>query len=119
MMFPINQLKHSASTSTASSVGSPTTQISNMTREKLNKRLAKINESTLQSHLKLGSQFKFRIIILEICGISNEYSDIFCQFNFMHRNDEAFSTEPIQNSGKGPPLGFFHIQNVICVFFFF
>jgi hypothetical protein len=117
-MFVTSQLKHSASTSTASSVGSPT-QISNMTREKLNKRLDKINESSLQSHLKLGSQFKFRIIILEICGISNEYSDIFCQFNFMHRNDEAFSTEPIQNSGKGPPLGFFHIQNVIFVFFLF
>jgi kinesin family protein 1 len=30
----------------------------------------------------------------------------------MHRNNEAYSTEPIQNSGKGPPLGFFHIQNV-------
>lgn len=88
------------------------TNQSNLSREYLASRLSKIDESKLESHLKIGSQFKFRIIILEISGISSEYSDIFCQFNFMHRNNEAFSTEPIQNSGKGPPLGFFHIQNV-------
>jgi len=75
-------------------------------------RLSQVDESKLQAHLKLGSQFKFRLIIVEIAGISTDYSDIFCQFNFMHRNNEAFATEPIHNSGKGPPLGFFHIQDV-------
>jgi kinesin family protein 1 len=89
--------------------------MSNLTREHLWDRLNKIDEAKLPQHLKLGSQFKFRIIILEISGISSDYSDIFCQFNFMHRNNEAYSTEPIQNSGKGPPLGFFHIQNVISL----
>merc|ERR1712142_1225153 len=44
-------------------------------------------------------------------GISPEYADIFCQFNFLHRHDEAFSTEPLKNTGKGPPLGFYHVQN--------
>ena len=83
-----------------------------LSKEILNERLSKIDESKLESNLKIGSLFKFRIIILEISGISSDYSDIFCQFNFMHRNNEAYSTEPIQNSGKGPPLGFFHIQNV-------
>lgn len=32
--------------------------------------------------------------------------------SFLHRHDEAFSTEPIKNTGKGPPLGFYHVQNV-------
>ena len=34
--------------------------------------------------------------------------------SFLHRHDEAFSTEPLKNTGKGPPLGFYHVQNVSC-----
>ncbi|KAI1301470.1 Kinesin-like protein [Halotydeus destructor] len=63
-------------------------------------------------HLKVGSQFTFRVIILQVIGVVKEYRDIFCQFNFLHRHDEAFSTEPIKNTGKGPPPGFFRIQNI-------
>ena len=100
-----------AESTNSSAITSPTS-MSNLTREMLWSRLSRVEEAKLPLHLKLGSTFKFRIIILEISGISSDYSDIFCQFNFMHRNNEAFSTEPIQNSGKGPPLGFFHIQNV-------
>ena len=100
-----------AESTNGSAITSPTS-MSNLTREMLWSRLSRVEEAKLPLHLKLGSTFKFRIIILEISGISSDYSDIFCQFNFMHRNNEAFSTEPIQNSGKGPPLGFFHIQNV-------
>lgn len=107
----LNRKIASLAESTTSSVSSPTS-MSNYTREMLWDRLSKVEEAKLPQHLKLGSVFKFRIIILEISGISSDYSDIFCQFNFMHRNNEAYSTEPIQNSGKGPPLGFFHIQNV-------
>lgn len=104
--------KMSTAVSTTSSSLSQPSSISNLTREMLWERLSKVEEAKLPQHLKLGSTFKFRIIILEISGISSDFSDIFCQFNFMHRNNEAYSTEPIQNSGKGPPLGFFHIQNV-------
>lgn len=32
--------------------------------------------------------------------------------SFLHRHDEAFSTEPLKNTGKGSPLGFYHVQNV-------
>lgn len=63
-------------------------------------------------HMKIGSEFTFRVIILQIIGVVKEYRDIFCQFNFLHRHDEAFSTEPIKNTGKGPPPGFFRIQNI-------
>ncbi|CAF0730672.1 unnamed protein product [Brachionus calyciflorus] len=82
-----------------------------ITREMLNERLCKIDDTKLETHLKIGSQFKFRIIIVDIAGISSEFSDIFCQFNFLHKNNEAFSTEPLENNSKAPPLGFFHIQN--------
>ncbi|XP_054241788.1 kinesin-like protein KIF1A isoform X5 [Indicator indicator] len=67
---------------------------------------------TALDHLKLGSTFTFRVTVLQASSISAEYADIFCQFNFIHRHDEAFSTEPLKNTGRGPPLGFYHVQNI-------
>uniref|UniRef100_A0A8C3L4B8 plus-end-directed kinesin ATPase n=1 Tax=Chrysolophus pictus TaxID=9089 RepID=A0A8C3L4B8_CHRPC len=64
------------------------------------------------NHLKLGSVFTFRVTVLQASGILPEYADIFCQFNFLHRHDEAFSTEPLKNNGRGTPLGFYHVQNI-------
>ncbi|XP_051778101.1 kinesin-like protein KIF1A isoform X24 [Erpetoichthys calabaricus] len=63
-------------------------------------------------HLRLGNIFTFRVTVLQASSISAEYADIFCQFNFIHRHDEAFSTEPLKNTGRGPPLGFYHVQNI-------
>ncbi|XP_073726234.1 kinesin-like protein KIF1A isoform X15 [Misgurnus anguillicaudatus] len=63
-------------------------------------------------HLKIGDVFTFRVTVLQASSISAEYADIFCQFNFIHRHDEAFSTEPLKNTGRGPPLGFYHVQNI-------
>ncbi|XP_062871298.1 kinesin-like protein KIF1B isoform X2 [Trichomycterus rosablanca] len=62
--------------------------------------------------LEVGSVFTFRVTVLQAAGIPPEYADIFCQFNFLHRHDEAFSTEPLKNTGKGSPLGFYHVQNI-------
>ncbi|XP_072442198.1 kinesin-like protein KIF1B isoform X24 [Chiloscyllium punctatum] len=67
---------------------------------------------SIGEHLKVGSVFTFRVTVLQASGIPPEYADIFCQFNFLHRHDEAFSTEPLKNSGRGTPLGFYHVQNV-------
>lgn len=61
-------------------------------------------------HLLIGKEFTFRVTVLQATGIAAEFSDIFCQFNFLHRHEEAFSTEPIKNSGA--PLGFYHVQNI-------
>lgn len=62
---------------------------------------------------KLGVEYQFRVTVLEASQISSDYADIFCQFNFLHQPEEAYSTEPLKNQGKpGPPLGFFHVQNV-------
>ncbi|KAM4547937.1 kinesin-like protein KIF1A isoform 13-T13 [Odontesthes bonariensis] len=63
-------------------------------------------------HLRIGDIFTFRVTVLQASSISAEYADIFCQFNFIHRHDEAFSTEPLKNTGRGPPLGFYHVQNI-------
>ncbi|XP_061537351.1 kinesin-like protein KIF1B isoform X13 [Phycodurus eques] len=62
--------------------------------------------------LQIGSTFTFRVTVLQSTGVPPEYADIFCQFNFLHRHDEAFSTEPLKNTGKGTPLGFYHVQNI-------
>ncbi|KAL4220794.1 hypothetical protein ACF0H5_019062 [Mactra antiquata] len=70
-----------------------------------------VDITDLPNHLKIGQQLQFRVTLLQASGISPEYADIFCQFNFLHRHDEAFSTEPLKNTGKGPPLGFYHVQN--------
>ncbi|XP_030279034.1 kinesin-like protein KIF1B isoform X12 [Sparus aurata] len=66
----------------------------------------------LAGQLEVGSIFTFRVTVLQASGILPEYADIFCQFNFLHRHDEAFSTEPLKNTGKGSPLGFYHVQNI-------
>ncbi|XP_058827515.1 kinesin-like protein unc-104 isoform X5 [Topomyia yanbarensis] len=70
------------------------------------------NEHEPGEHLQPGKEFTFRVTVLQATGIAAEYADIFCQFNFLHRHEEAFSTEPVKNSGSGAPLGFYHVQNI-------
>ncbi len=66
----------------------------------------------LPHHLKIGKDFTMRVTVLQAYGLASEYSDVFTQFNFINRGDEAFSTEPIKNNGKGTPLNFYHVQTV-------
>uniref|UniRef100_W4VRN8 Kinesin-like protein unc-104 n=1 Tax=Corethrella appendiculata TaxID=1370023 RepID=W4VRN8_9DIPT len=75
---------------------------------------SEIHESNEEpgDHLQYGKDFTFRVTVLQATGIAAEYADIFCQFNFLHRHEEAFSTEPVKNSGCGAPLGFYHVQNI-------
>lgn len=61
---------------------------------------------------KMGSELVFRVSILQLSGLSKDYADVFCQFNFLHLVDEAFSTESIKNTGKGRPPGFYRVQNI-------
>lgn len=83
---------------------------------------------TVAEHLTSGRDFTFRITILHAVNIPSEYSDIFCQFHFVHHQDEAFSTEPVRNnvsgtsqrggsgssdgSNGGTQLNFYHVQNI-------
>lgn len=71
------------------------------------------DDDTIGEHLKVGNEFKFRIIVLQAYDVPVEYTDIFCQFNFLHSGgeEETFSTEPIKNK-QDKPIGFYHIQNL-------
>uniref|UniRef100_UPI00359018C2 kinesin-like protein KIF1B isoform X3 n=1 Tax=Myxine glutinosa TaxID=7769 RepID=UPI00359018C2 len=79
--------------------------------EDTEQRMALENEK-IGEQLSLGSIFTFRVTVLQASGIPTEYTDIFCQFNFLHCHDEAFSTEPLKNSGRGTALPFYHVQNI-------
>lgn len=61
-------------------------------------------------HLRIGSHFTFRITILQAIDLPKSYSDVFCQYSFIHQPDKVFSTEQIKNTR--PPSGFFSVQNI-------
>ncbi|XP_055332251.1 kinesin-like protein unc-104 isoform X2 [Paramacrobiotus metropolitanus] len=66
-------------------------------------------------HLELGKDFTLQITVLQAHGIPSEFTDLFCQFSFMHRCDETFSTEPVKltgNEAADAPISFYHVQNV-------
>ncbi|TMS40160.1 hypothetical protein L596_006576 [Steinernema carpocapsae] len=63
------------------------------------------------AHMIEGEDYCFRVTVIQAIDVSEQYTDVFCQFNFLHRHDEAFSTEPAKNSQKHPLL-FNHIQDL-------
>merc|ERR1740128_677307 len=82
------------------------------TRQHLDNDEKKETFEDLPEHLKLGAEFTLRVTVLQAYGISAEYTDIFTQFNFLNRHDEAFSTEPLKNTGRSASLNFYHVQNI-------
>lgn len=39
-----------------------------------------IKEEEVPGHMRIGSEFTFRVTVLQAVGIPTEYADIFCQF---------------------------------------
>ncbi|CAI5442480.1 unnamed protein product [Caenorhabditis angaria] len=70
----------------------------------------KSSDLVFPSHMEEEVEFCFRVVVLQAIDVADAYSDVFCQFNFLHRHDEAFSTEPMKNSKS--PLTFEHTQNL-------
>ncbi|CAD6199177.1 unnamed protein product [Caenorhabditis auriculariae] len=68
------------------------------------------SQLTFPQHMVEDAEFCFRVVVLQAIDVAEAYSDVFCQFNFLHRHDEAFSTEPMKN--KKSPLSFDHTQNL-------
>ncbi|KAG7312378.1 hypothetical protein JYU34_001867 [Plutella xylostella] len=73
---------------------------------------SELKDDELPEHLAPGKEFTFRVTVLQAHNVAADYIDVFCQFNFLHRNEDAFSTEPVKNTGKNTPLGFYHVQNI-------
>ncbi|KRZ73650.1 Kinesin-like protein, partial [Trichinella papuae] len=77
------------------------------------KSFGKTSSASLEfpAHMKEDQEFIFRVTVLQALKVPPEFIDLFCQFNFLHRHDEAFSTEPIKNNGK-EALSFYYVQNL-------
>ncbi|CAG9130602.1 unnamed protein product [Plutella xylostella] len=73
---------------------------------------SELKDDELPEHLAPGKEFTFRVTVLQAHNVAANCIDVFCQFNFLHRNEDAFSTEPVKNTGKNTPLGFYHVQNI-------
>ncbi|KAK6037473.1 hypothetical protein COOONC_25025 [Cooperia oncophora] len=61
---------------------------------------------TFPPHMREDEEFCFRVVVLQAIDVSEQYSDF-----PSHRHDEAFSTEPLKNTGRAP-LSFSHSQNL-------
>ncbi|XP_065313232.1 kinesin-like protein unc-104 isoform X3 [Gordionus sp. m RMFG-2023] len=66
---------------------------------------------------RVNKDFTFRVALMAVADISSHYADIFCQFNFLHKQEESFSTEPFKNNNlpfsfhrKMPE--FYHVQYI-------
>uniref|UniRef100_A0A7E4UVT4 Kinesin-like protein unc-104 n=1 Tax=Panagrellus redivivus TaxID=6233 RepID=A0A7E4UVT4_PANRE len=70
-----------------------------------------ILDASFPAHLPKEKEFSFRVTVIEAIDVPAEYTDVFCQFNFLHRHDEAFSTEPVRTA-KGSALVFNHVQEL-------
>ncbi|KAF5395158.1 hypothetical protein PHET_06882, partial [Paragonimus heterotremus] len=62
--------------------------------------------------LKLGSDITFRITVLQMTGISTEFTEVFCQYFFQHQPNEIFCTKPMKNSPDSELVGFYHAQQI-------
>ncbi|KAI6211468.1 Kinesin-like protein KIF1B [Aphelenchoides besseyi] len=76
-------------------------------------------DAEFPQHIKKDNEFSFRVTVIEAIDIPACYSDVFCQFNFLHRHDEAFSTEPVHQksatklkAGQSTILHFDHVQEL-------
>ncbi|KAI1726974.1 kinesin motor domain-containing protein [Ditylenchus destructor] len=63
-------------------------------------------------HIVKGKEFSFRVVVIEAFNVPLQYTDVFCQFNFLHRHDEAFSTEPVRSCPQTKRLSFNHTQEL-------
>ncbi|CAD1472639.1 unnamed protein product [Heterotrigona itama] len=65
-----------------------------------------MKEEDLPDHLQLGSEFTFRVTVLQAMGISTEYADIFCQFNVRQPPKRMLPPSiPISQPVRSPKFG--------------
>ncbi|CAG7819589.1 unnamed protein product [Allacma fusca] len=74
-------------------------------------RFARVNfsspgENEAPEDVDSNKDFCFRVGLVRAFGVEDSYSDIFCQFKFLHLN-ETFSTEPVKNCNGELFFGFY------------
>ncbi|CAD5217128.1 unnamed protein product [Bursaphelenchus xylophilus] len=72
-------------------------------------------DAEFPKHILKDKEFSFKVTVIETIDIPVHYTDVFCQFNFLHRHDEAFSTEPVHQKPtktSGNALKFDHVQEL-------
>ncbi|KAA3676753.1 kinesin family member 1 [Paragonimus westermani] len=69
-------------------------------------------DGELYGTLKLGSELTFRVTVLQMTGVSTEFTEVFCQYFFQHRPNEIFCTKPMKNSPDSELVGFYHAQQI-------
>ncbi|CAM0512184.1 unnamed protein product [Fasciola hepatica] len=57
-----------------------------------------------------GKEFTFCVTVLQLYGVHPAFTDVFCQYHFLHRPDEIYCTEPMDNPKSGEPIGVYHTQ---------
>lgn len=57
-----------------------------------------------------SEEFVFRVDLLQVIGLDKDYKDVFCNFHFLHRAHEAFTSDRITGSKKA--AGLYHIRNI-------
>jgi kinesin family protein 1 len=95
------------------SKGTPTIDESKEEKEDKDKDKDKVEEEGQEANQPSSSEedeFVFRVVLLQVLELDKEYNDVFCNFHFLHRAHEAFTSEPIRGSQRA--AGFFHIQNI-------
>lgn len=71
------------------------------------------SEIEFPEHMSKNKEFSFCVTVIEAIDVPEQYTDVFCQFNFLHRHDEAFSTEPIRSMAQNCfKLIFNHVQEL-------
>ncbi|KER27224.1 hypothetical protein T265_05691 [Opisthorchis viverrini] len=54
----------------------------------------------------VGEEYMFAITIIQISGVSPDFTDIFCQYYFQHKPADIICTQPMKNAPDSETVGF-------------
>ncbi|KAG5442151.1 Kinesin-like protein unc-104, partial [Clonorchis sinensis] len=61
----------------------------------------------------VGAEYMFTVTIIQISGVSPDYTDIFCQYYFQHKPADIICTQPMRNAPDSETVGVLHTQKFI------
>lgn len=69
-------------------------------------------EETDRIELKLGDEFTFGIVICNVKDLDKKFTNVLCNFNFLHRLDEAFSGQTATTFNKSKESTIYSVQSI-------